>query len=158
MKSFLGISQFHNHIPNTWPCIKKGIWKNGVKCGLCHFSRSVVGSFMQSIVLKRSQLPSAVVCQAGLKAFFEFTSASLSKWVKLQSLSYEYQFSFMLKLITTTKISCLDSRWKREREELENGHSLPSPVFDPWASLDLKERLGYRHFACRRSRHKSTRY
>ena len=57
------------------------------------------------------------------QAISEFTSTSISSRVYVRSLCYEYQFSFILKLeiITITKISHLDSLWKRDRGELGNG-------------------------------------
>jgi len=83
------------------------------------YSRFVytIHSFENALAYQRSQLRSSDVCRAGVQAFFEFTSASLSKRVWLQSLSYEYLFSFMWKveLITTSKL-CAWTHFEKETE------------------------------------------
>ena len=60
------------------------------------------------------------------EAISKVPSASISRRVYVRSLCYEYQFSLTLKseLITITKISHLDSLWKRTEENSEVSHSM----------------------------------
>ena len=91
---------YFSSFPVRWSILMVKVWK-------------FIYPFDKSLFTGRDDLPKL--------AHFGVPSVPLSRRVYVRSLCHEYQFPLKLALITTTKISLLDSLWRRHWEELGNG-------------------------------------